>query len=66
MVQGDQPHGVGPLEGTLVVDLSGVISGPFGTAVLADQGADVVMVENPAAPDLVRLSESPRRQNVIS
>jgi crotonobetainyl-CoA:carnitine CoA-transferase CaiB-like acyl-CoA transferase len=45
-----------PLEGVRVVDLSQITSGPFGTMVLAEQGADVVKVEPPGLGDLFRLS----------
>ena len=38
----------GPLDGTRIVDLSQMATGPFATAQLADQGADVVKVEPPA------------------
>jgi crotonobetainyl-CoA:carnitine CoA-transferase CaiB-like acyl-CoA transferase len=48
--------GYGPLAGVRVIDLSAVVSGPFGTSILADQGADVIMVEQAHSPDIVRRS----------
>ena len=42
-----------PLHGIGVLDLSAVLSGPMATALLSDQGADVIKVE-PAAGDLSR------------
>ncbi|MBI4821797.1 MAG: CoA transferase [Deltaproteobacteria bacterium] len=42
------------LEGTLVVDLSRVLSGPFATMQLADLGATVVKVEHPSDGDDTR------------
>lgn len=44
----------GPLEGIRVVDFSGVVSGPLAAMLLADQGADVVKVEAPERPDMLR------------
>ena len=53
-----------PLEGVRVVDLSQITSGPFGTMVLAEQGADVVKVESPAIGDLAR--RAPNSRNGMS
>jgi crotonobetainyl-CoA:carnitine CoA-transferase CaiB-like acyl-CoA transferase len=48
------------LEGVRVVDLSQITSGPLGTMVLAEQGADVVKVESPVIGDLSRLAPNSR------
>ncbi len=44
----------GPLHGFRVVDLTSMISGPLATMTLADQGAEVIKVENPDGGDYVR------------
>lgn len=44
----------GPLSGLLVIDLTHVINGPFGTMVLADLGARVIKVEAPGHGDDTR------------
>ncbi len=44
----------GPLEGYRIVDLTTMISGPFATMMLGDQGADVIKVEAPGGGDHVR------------
>lgn len=45
-----------PLAGTLVVEVGNFMAGPFCAMQLADLGADVVKVENPAGGDMVRQS----------
>lgn len=54
----------GPLDGIRILDLSAVISGPFGTMMLADQGADVIKVEPPGTGDFTR--QAGNRQNGVS
>lgn len=53
----------GPLHGYRVVDLTSNISGPLATMILADQGADVIKVENPDGGDATR-SASNRRNGL--
>lgn len=45
----------GPLSSLKVLDFSGLLPGPFGTMLLADMGADVLRVESPTRPDMVRI-----------
>ena len=44
----------GPLHGFRIVDLTTMLSGPWATMMLADQGADIIKVEMPGSGDHVR------------
>jgi crotonobetainyl-CoA:carnitine CoA-transferase CaiB-like acyl-CoA transferase len=48
----------GPLKGVRVLDFTAVVSGPFATMFLADQGAEVLKIE-PIAGDSTRRSRAP-------
>jgi crotonobetainyl-CoA:carnitine CoA-transferase CaiB-like acyl-CoA transferase len=48
----------GPLQSYRIVDLTSMISGPLATMILADQGADVIKVENPDGGDHTRAANN--------
>jgi crotonobetainyl-CoA:carnitine CoA-transferase CaiB-like acyl-CoA transferase len=50
----------GPLHGYRVIDLTSMVSGPSATMLLADQGADVIKVENPQGGDHTRAAANRR------
>jgi crotonobetainyl-CoA:carnitine CoA-transferase CaiB-like acyl-CoA transferase len=50
----------GPLHGYRIVDLTSMVSGPSATMLLADQGADVIKIENPQGGDHTRAAANRR------
>ncbi|MCK5791100.1 MULTISPECIES: CaiB/BaiF CoA transferase family protein [unclassified Ketobacter] len=45
----------GPLSSLKVLDFTTLLPGPMGAMIMADWGADVVRVESPTRPDMVRM-----------
>ena len=44
-----------PLEGLKVLDFSTLLPGPYASMMLADMGAEVLRIESPTRPDLMRM-----------
>lgn len=45
----------GPLTGYKIIDMTSMVSGPLATMILADQGAEVLKIENPKGGDYTRI-----------
>lgn len=49
------------MDGFKIIDVTSMVSGPSATMLLADQGADVIKIENPNGGDLTRASANTQK-----
>ena len=52
-----RPQLSGPLKGVKILDFTRLLPGPLATMFLAQQGADVIKIEDPDSPDYIRSFE---------